>query len=421
MIFYLLFKVSILAVLMTCIIRLKYSAGKSAVIIVSFNAAIWLCNFAVYTLMGTEFMSSVFPLTATIPAFIGFVFVSRLKVLQVLFSFLTVTIFGTLSSFVGGLPFGFTNPFLMRPIIEFLVFILTIVFVVKAFRKPYFKIIGALEKGWGFFCLVPGVLIVIIYMLQYYPTRIQYRPEDIPVVFLVFALTFVFYLIVFLNFKNISRYFQLIQDRKVVSIQSEMYKKEYNAMMDNIHSSKIYRHDTKHHLSAINAFLNDNNVAEAQKYIGKLDDTLNKSVVEKYCENYIINAILSAYINKAKKEQIEVTHELVIPEDIAVDNIELGLIFANAIDNAINACKKIENPENRSIRIVCREHCGQMYIRICNPFVGEVRFDGEYPVASSADHGIGTRSIAAIAEKYNGVFSFAAQDGVFKTTVTLKC
>ena len=421
MIFYLLFKVSILAVLMTCVIRLKYNARKSAIIIVAFNAAIWICNFVVCTFMGTEFMSSIFPLTASIPAFIGFVFVSRFKVSQVLFSFLTVTIFGTLSSFIGGLPFGFTNTLIMRLMIEFLVFAFTIVFIVKIFRKPYFKIMGTLEKGWGLLCLVPGMLIVIIYMLQYYPTRIQNRPEDIPVIFLVFGLTFVFYLIVFLNFENISHYFQLKQDRKAISLQSDMYKREYAAIMDHIHSGKIYRHDMKHHLNAINAFLNDNNILEAQKYIGKLDDSLSKSVVEKYCENYIMNAMLSAYINKAKKEQIEVMHEVVIPENIAIDNIELGLVFANAIDNAIHACKKIENPACRSISIVCKEHCGQMYIRICNPFVGEVRFDGEYPVSDSADHGIGTRSIAAIAEKHGGVFSFAAQDGVFKITVTLKC
>lgn len=421
MIFYLLFKVTILAVMMICITQLKYNAVKSAVIIAAFNAAIWICNFMVYTSMGTEFMSSIFPLTASIPAFIGFIFVSRFKVLQVLFSFLTITIFGTLSSFIGGLPFGFTNIVIMRPMIEFLVFALTIVFVVKIFRKPYFRIMEALEKGWGLLCLVPGLLIVIIYMLQYYPTRIQNRPEDIPVIFLVFALTFVFYLIVFLNFENISHYFQFKQDRKAISVQADMYKKEYIAMMDNIHSNKIYRHDMKHHLSAINTFLNDNNISEAQKYIGKLDESLSKSVIEKYCENYIMNAILSSYINKAKKEQIEVVHEVAIPENIAIDNIELGLIFANAIDNAINACKKIENPNCRSISIVCKEHCGQMYIRICNPFVGEVQFDGEYPVSNSADHGIGTRSIAAIAEKNEGVFSFAVQDGVFKTTVTLKC
>ena len=53
--------------------------------------------------------------------------------------------------------------------------------------------------------------------------------------------------------------------------------------------------------------------------------------------------------------------------------------------------------------------------------MGKVKFDGEYPVPESVDHGTGTRSIAAIAQKYGGVFSFTAIDGIFKTTVTLNC
>jgi sensor histidine kinase regulating citrate/malate metabolism len=167
--------------------------------------------------------------------------------------------------------------------------------------------------------------------------------------------------------------------------------------------------------------LNDNNVSDAQKYIHKLTGNLNETVLEKYCDNYEVNVILSSYIKKAQQEQIEVTSEIHLPEDLKIDEFELCAIFANAIDNAINACKKIRNPSDRRINIICIERCSQIYIRIINPVVDEVPFDGEYPVSNSIDHGIGTKSIAAIAQKHGGVFSFVAKDGIFKTTVTLKC
>jgi hypothetical protein len=87
----------------------------------------------------------------------------------------------------------------------------------------------------------------------------------------------------------------------------------------------------------------------------------------------------------------------------------------------ISACKKIERLTTGKITIVCKDHCGHIFIRICNPFSGEVKFDGDFPVSENPEHGIGTRSIAAIASKYGGVTSFTAQDGIFKTTLTLKC
>ena len=49
------------------------------------------------------------------------------------------------------------------------------------------------------------------------------------------------------------------------------------------------------------------------------------------------------------------------------------------------------------------------------PYAGEVQFDGEFPVASGLEHGVGTRSIAAIAEKYGGTVS----DVVVETGNTL--
>lgn len=175
----------------------------------------------------------------------------------------------------------------------------------------------------------------------------------------------------------------------------------------------------RHHINAINLFLNDNNISEAQNYLNKLDENLNKTIIEKYCDNYIINVILSSYIKRAKNENINVTFQVDISENIEIDNIELGLIFANAIENATIACKKIENYADRKIDITCKTHYNQLYIQICNSYIGEILFEGEQPISKDINHGYGTRSIVAIADAFNGIYSFSAENGVFKTTVIL--
>jgi soluble cytochrome b562 len=124
-----------------------------------------------------------------------------------------------------------------------------------------------LERGWGMLFLVPFILINIVSLLQYFPTPIRERPQNIPIVIAAYGLTFVFYTIFYSSFENISQLFQLKQDREVLAVQTDMYKKQYEAMAENIQMMKIYRHDMKHHLSAINAFLNEGNIGEAKKYI----------------------------------------------------------------------------------------------------------------------------------------------------------
>jgi len=190
--------------------------------------------------------------------------------------------------------------------------------------------------------------------------------------------------------------------------------------MKKIDSIQIYRHDMRHQINTINIFLNDANISEAQKYLSKLNDNFSKTIVEKYCENYGVNVILSSYINKAKEEQINVICKAQISENIKIDNIELGLIFANAIENATIACKKIKTPEDRKVAIICKEHYNQLYIQISNTYVGDVLFDKDLPISNHKDHGFGTQSIVAIVEKYDGVYSFTAEKGIFKATAILK-
>jgi hypothetical protein len=139
---------------------------------------------------------------------------------------------------------------------------------------PYIKLMKTLDRGWGFICLIPILLINIISLLQYYPTHIMARPENIPVLILVFAMTFIFYTIVFLNFKNILEYFQMKQDKELLNVQSQMYKNEYKALIDNMDGIRIIRHDMRHHLGTIDAFLGDGNVPEARNYLRKLDGGL---------------------------------------------------------------------------------------------------------------------------------------------------
>jgi two-component system, LytTR family, sensor histidine kinase AgrC len=336
----------------------------------------------------------------------------------VLFSLLTVSIFSMLARSIGQLPYIFWNNAFVGVLFEIAADVLLLFGVFRFFRKPYLRMLDTLERGWGVFCLVPGLLMALLYGLQYYPVPLQERPDNVPLIFIAFALTFVFYLIVYLNFENITQHYELKHDRKVMMLQLDMHKKEYEALQENINATKIYRHDMRHYLNAIDTLLSDNNAAKALKFIRRLDGSLDNTVLRQYCENYFVNVILSSYIKKAEDEKISVDYDVIIPEKINIDPVEIGLIFANAIENAINACLKIDDADRRKLSIISREQKGQLIIRVSNQYVGEVRFDGELPVSDSPEQGTGTKSIAAIAQKNGGVFSFTAQDGVFNAMVS---
>jgi Signal transduction histidine kinase regulating citrate/malate metabolism len=416
---YLFIKVALLAVFMTSLTPLKRGDKKSYAVIAAGNIFIWLLNFLLYAIKGDPFMERVFLLSAILPAFIFFSFVAKYKGAKLLFSLLTVSIFGMMSGYISFLSMLIFNNDAISSVFNSLCYILMIVFIIKVFRRPYFRMLDMLEKGWGLFCSVPFLLMIIIFLLQYYPAPIESRPQNGPLLFLVYLLMFVFYAIVYLNFATITQYYQLKQDKKLMVLQTEMQKKEYAAILDKVNAVQIHRHDTRHHINVLNALLQDSDLGEARKYLRQLSNQLDRTVIEKYCENYVVNVILSSYISRARKENIGVSCKADIPAGLKIEDLELGTIFSNAMENAITACLQVENRTDRKISIDCREHFGQLYIQIGNPFEGEVVFDGDYPVSRQEGHGFGTRSIAAIAEKYGGIFSFTAEGNLFTATVIL--
>lgn len=415
---YLFVKAALLAVFMTSLIPLKRNNIKSYAIIAAGQIFILLLNFWAYVLKGNAFMVSLFFFSAILPAFIFFSFIAKYKGFKLLFSLLTVSIFGMMCGFIGFLSMLIFKNDAITAVFNSLCYILIIVFIIKVFRKPYFRMLETLETGWGLFCSVPSLLMIIIFLLQYYPMPVESRPGNGPLLSLVYFLMFAFYSIVYMNFDHITQYYQLKQDKSLMLLQAEMQKKEYAAIQDKVTATQIYRHDLRHHINAMNAFLDESNLVEAKRYLGKLSDRLTSTVIEKYCENYVVNVILSSYINRAREEHIQVSCEAEISADLKIDDLELGSIFSNTIENAIAACSQVDH-DKRKIAIICREHFGQLNIQISNTFAGEVAFMGEYPVSEKEGHGIGTRSIAAIAEKYGGIFSFAAENGLFVTTVML--
>jgi len=132
----------------------------------------------------------------------------------------------------------------------------------------------------------------------------------------------------------------------------------------------------------------------------------------------VLDAILVAYFQKAKDMGIQVEAQLAIPDTLPVPTAELSTVFANALENMINAVQTVPAEQRR---IVCKcIDTPRLMIEFSNPCVEEVQIgtDG-LPITTGEGHGIGTRSITAFAEKNKAVYSFRMEDGWFKLQLAL--
>lgn len=95
---------------------------------------------------------------------------------------------------------------------------------------------------------------------------------------------------------------------------------------------------------------------------------------------------------------------------------EIYSFFGNALDNAIEASRMIDDRALRTISLVVREAAGMVSIHVENRFSGEVRFRNGFPQTSKEDrrsHGFGTKSMVMMVERYGGTIAMETQGDLF--------
>ena len=98
-------------------------------------------------------------------------------------------------------------------------------------------------------------------------------------------------------------------------------------------------------------------------------------------------------------------------------------LFGNAIDNAVEAVRKVSDREKWIIDIV-EEHIGDMVsVNISNFFSGDISLSDGIPVTTKSEdegfHGFGMKSMALIAEKYGGRIKATVEGDLFNLNIYL--
>ncbi len=389
---------------------------------------LWVCitivvicdGLILYHFGYTNFMK-LFPLLVYIPVFFSFLFVSKFNAIKVLFIFFTVTAIDLSISLIGLIIsyfFGFDR--IILNVVCYFLYLPTGILVYLYLRPSFLYMLRNTDQGWYGFCAIPLTYSALLFFTSRYNLNSVISERSIVFAGLVFVLTLAAYFLILRFFRQTREQLTLQNEQNLLKAQITASRNHLETLQESQEITFIYHHDMRHHLNLITAYLGDNNLAAAQKYIAEVENTIQDAAVETYCRNYTVNLILSSYIEKARNEQIGIETHIDLPEENIVSDMDLCVIFSNAIENAINACRLLPNPQDRTLNIVCKIKNDKPFIQITNSCcLDTIRFVNGKPASTEENHGLGTRSIAAVVQKYGGVCSFSVDEGFFKTSIIL--
>lgn len=170
------------------------------------------------------------------------------------------------------------------------------------------------------------------------------------------------------------------------------------------------KHDMANHLRALTALPE----TEKDNYIETL---LNQPIFSQqltYCGDSVINAVLNEKADKIKNLEIDFSWKIDIPKELPYDKPDICALFANALDNAIEASELLPVKE-RKITLEVRDQKGLLVMNITNACMslGKYSFHGVTSKSDHKNHGFGLQSIQDVVSRYGGKMEIKKEEDFY--------
>lgn len=177
------------------------------------------------------------------------------------------------------------------------------------------------------------------------------------------------------------------------------------------------RHDLKHYVFQMEDLLERGQVEELSVYLGNfLDQKVGR--IRQYLESgsAIVDAVINTKLSQAAERGIEVQTAVSGRMEEGEEDRELGIILANLLDNAAEACQK---QEVSWIFLRAELNRNQWYFSIENSILPEMELSFLTTKKEPGYHGYGLKSAKSLTEKMGGILQMRRKEESFQVKVMI--
>lgn len=208
-------------------------------------------------------------------------------------------------------------------------------------------------------------------------------------------------------------------EKRETAYQAKLMQKQVEEVQHVYETMRGWRHDYHNHLQALKVYVQNDRKPQAIDYLNRLEKDLEDVNDLIQTGNVAMDAILNSKLSLAIQNGIEVDYTAAVPQTLSVRDIDLCIVIGNLIDNAVEACDKIQEGR-KFIRLYIGVLKEQLYISVMNSTTELARkLDEEYITKKRGNHGHGLKRINQAVDKYGGYINRKNEPGVFVTEIML--
>lgn len=299
-------------------------------------------------------------------------------------------------------------------------FMLVLIVLIGMFTKSKNKAVPL--RYWLLLMTVPVTTLGTLTVYQYYFDLLQ-PGEDIYTYVIISTVGLVFInLLVFTLFSKLQNQLEMQRNADLLNTQMRLEKQSYKRIEESYNRTRELRHDLKNHIFGLKGIAENGTKEELLEYLEKMTDAVEEATYVSMSRNTAVDAILNEKMLYAQKHGISTQFDITPLNDTAIPAMDICTILSNALDNAVEACIKIEKKKDRYIDVKINDGLSEMIISVKNPSSEEPkRRAGMYVSAKkdSQNHGLGLKSIKRTVDKYKGDMLIKYENGVFNLVVSI--
>ena len=145
--------------------------------------------------------------------------------------------------------------------------------------------------------------------------------------------------------------------------------------------------------------------SDVKEVMDAADQMMKQTQVYRFCENPLVNAVLTMKYHRAQETGIEADFRVRIEEEPRVDPVDLCSLFCNLIDNALEACDRVKDSaisKVLGVRADCQGGCLILKVQNTNDSKWEKRDGRPLTGKKAGEHGLGLKLVERTISRYHG-------------------
>ncbi|MDD6207693.1 MAG: GHKL domain-containing protein [Clostridiales bacterium] len=278
-----------------------------------------------------------------------------------------------------------------------------------------------LGRKWFLFLYFPLFTIVVLFSIVLEP-ELMVEPKAAGTLSFISVGMVIMNLIIFLLIRDSilkERQIQIYQ-RKQEQVQNQL--ELYENMESQYQRQRSMIHDYKNQMLCIQGLLEKEKESEVREVVRSLSQELCHSMPVVDTKHNIINVILNQKYEYAQRKGISISLLVNDLSDIQIAKKDLVVLLSNVLDNAIEACEKLNTGKKPLITFKMLKEEGQIVMSVKNPVLENVVIQKNHITTTKKDqndHGIGLENVKEAVEKYDGILSMQCRNGEFIFTAVI--